>query len=119
MVNKEANAKPLNMQDIAKMDQARKIMSDIEERAIARATVWVHLTKHSLRNAFMNDEGYSVRLANHTLGKDEVSFYFRDDQGGGRSVEIKVPAKFIFEKTAESEEFAEFVRLSNKFGNLS
>lgn len=115
----EARATPLHKQDIEHMTDALQTIKDIEERAIARATVWVHMTKHSLRHSFMNDKGYSVRLANHTLGKDEVSFYFRDEQGRGSSVEIKVPAKFIFEETDESKEFAEFVRLSGKFGKLS
>lgn len=106
----------LKPSDVTDMQNALAVANEIEQRAIARGYIWMKMNNHQFLGYFRNSDGYAVMLKKHTLGNSEVEFLVRDEQGRGSWIPVKIPSSFLFEDNEEAKEYAEYLRLSKKYG---
>lgn len=104
--------------DIPALRDANREIHKLEEAAIERARL--HLAQSGKWiETFVNGNGYSVRVARDTLLEDhfvDVTFYQRDEQGGGSTQTINIPRSIILgDLTQEEKDYAEYLRLKERF----
>lgn len=104
----------LSSKDIVLVTEALNTLERIEDEAISRARVWLGLNGRDIDD-FQNDRGFAVKLNFYTLGMSEVTFHKRDEQGRGDWIAVKVPSSALFGDSLDVDEYAEFLRLSNKY----
>lgn len=108
--------------DVGMIDEAaaaREKLSQIEEKAVARARLVLEMLGKDV-SRFDNANGFSVHLKWFSFidPKADTDFVFtvRDDQGDGSERVYQVPREPMTEDTEELLEFIEFKRLQAKFG---
>lgn len=105
------------IEDVARLDIARKEIADLKLFVAHRAEVYVHMTTGT-EISFENENGYSFIVHDRELFNpdiDVLNVEYRDNQYSGRK-EYKVPYSFIFgKKTEEETQFEQYLVLKEKF----
>lgn len=106
---------------IGELREAFAEIQTVQEKAIARAREYLMATKKGHYETFMNGNGYQVRVDTNTLLDVEssvVSFFWTDVQGKGLPQRVDVPRDAILgEPTEEEKEYAQYLKLREKFGD--
>lgn len=104
--------------DITALRDANREIHKLEEAAIERARLHLEHSGKSVET-FMNGNGFSVRVSRDSLLEDhfvDVTFYQRDEQGGGSTQTFNIPRSVILGDLTQDElDFAEYKRLQARF----
>jgi hypothetical protein len=105
--------------EIANLRDSYYKVKALEAAAIKRGALWLELHGHTAA-AFKNDNGFSVKANLDTLLDEtcvDVVFYNQDVQSRGTVKTVYIPRSFIFEAapTQEEQDYAEYLRLKEKF----
>ena len=107
--------------EVANLREAYYKVKALEDAAVERGRLWLEMQGKPV-SAFKNANGFSVKADLDTLLDDscvDVAFYNQDVQGQGSVKTIYIPRSFIFSESPAQEEkdYAEYLRLKEKFGN--